>query len=68
MVGTLPAAPAKARPKSSDHGITPVERAAFLTEIIASGDEFGLFLESLFGDEVSVAEFHTWVKLNCEEL
>ncbi len=51
------------------HGITPVERAAFLTLIIAEDTSgFGAFLRSLFGDEVSVAEFHTWVKLNCEPL
>lgn len=56
-------------PKSSDHGITPVERAAFLTHIIGDPNSggFGIFLRSLFGDEVSVAEFHMFVKLNCEE-
>lgn len=50
------------------HAITPVERAAFLTFIIAEfpGDPFAQQLESLFGEEVSVAEFTTWVKLNCE--
>lgn len=50
------------------HSITPVERAAFLTFIIAEfpADPFAQLLESLFGEDVSVAEFTAWVKLNCE--
>jgi hypothetical protein len=54
-------------PQDPNHGITPVERAAFLTQIIAEDTSgFGALLRSLFGDTVSVEEFHTWVKLNCE--
>ena len=41
---------------SSDHGLTPKERAAALQEIVDSGDPLAL---ELFGPTVSVAEF-TW--------
>ena len=56
---------------SSDHDLTPKERAAGLTEFInAPGlppflQEFADFARSLFGDEVSVKEYHEWVRLNC---
>ena len=49
-------------PKDPAHGLTPPERAAILTEIIAEGGPFGSFLELLFGEEVSVAEFHQFVR------
>ncbi|HJR25577.1 MAG TPA: hypothetical protein VJ804_08900 [Acidimicrobiales bacterium] len=54
-------------PHDPAHGITPKERADILTGIIAEGGPFGEFLESRYGDEVSVAEFHDFVELNCEE-
>jgi hypothetical protein len=53
---------------SSQNGLTPVDRANALTDIIQGGQagEFGQLLEQLFGTDVSVQEFQEWVRLNCE--
>lgn len=52
---------------ASNHGLTPRQRAAFLTEIANEPDagEFGAFLRERFGNQVSVGEFHRFVRLNC---
>jgi hypothetical protein len=49
---------------SSDHGLTPGERAAALQEIVDSGDPLAL---ELFGPTVSVAEFTWFVRVNCSD-
>ena len=49
---------------SSDHGLTPKERAAALQEIVDSGDPLAL---ELFGPTVSVAEFAWFVRVNCSD-
>ena len=49
---------------SSDHGLTPKERAAMLQEIVDSGDPLAL---ELFGPTVSVAEFTWFVRTNCSD-
>ena len=49
---------------SSDHGLTPKERAAELQKIVDSGDPLAL---ELFGETVSVAEFTRFVKANCSD-
>ncbi len=59
---------------SSDHGLTPKERAAILTEFINTpnlpppAQNFANFIISLFGNEVSVQEFHEFVRLNCADV
>lgn len=49
---------------SSDHGLTPKERAAALQEFVDSGDPLAL---ELFGPTVSVAEFAWFVRTNCSD-
>ena len=49
---------------SSDHDLTPKERAAALQEIVDSGDPLAL---ELFGPTVSVAEFTWFVRTNCSD-
>ena len=49
---------------SSDHGLTPKERAAGLQEIVDSGESLAL---ELFGPTVSVGEFAEFVKVNCSD-
>ena len=49
---------------SSNHGLTPKERAAGLQEIVDSGDPFAL---ELFGPTVSVGEFAWFVRANCSD-
>ena len=51
---------------ASGHGLTPKTRAGFLTEAAQQDPgEFGQFLRSRFGNEVSVREYHQFVRLNC---
>ncbi|NNF56144.1 MAG: hypothetical protein HKN03_17080 [Acidimicrobiales bacterium] len=59
---------------SSDHGLTPKERAAGLQEVVelALAGEFGpesqAFALEFFGtDGVSVKEMTAWVRLNCSD-
>jgi hypothetical protein len=49
---------------SSDHELTPKERAAGLQEIVDSGDPLAL---DLFGETVSVGEFAWFVRTNCSD-
>jgi hypothetical protein len=49
---------------SSDHGLTPKERAAGLQELVDSG--FPPAVE-LFGETVSVREFADFVRTNCSD-
>lgn len=49
---------------SSDHKLTPKQRATFLQEFVDSGDPFA---KELFGDEVTVGEFAWWVRTNCSD-
>jgi hypothetical protein len=49
---------------SSDHKLTPKERAAGLQEFVDSGDPLAL---ELFGPTVSVREFAWWVRTNCSD-
>jgi hypothetical protein len=49
---------------SSDHGLTPKERAAGLQELVDSG--FPEAVE-LFGDTVTVREFAWFVRTNCSD-
>jgi hypothetical protein len=49
---------------SSDHGLTPKERAAMLQEIVDSGDPLAL---ELFGPTVSVQEMIKFVQANCSD-
>ena len=49
---------------SSDHQLTPKERAAMLQEIVDSGDPLAL---ELFGPTVSVQEMIKFVQVNCSD-
>ena len=49
---------------SSVHGLTPVERAAALQEIVDEGDPFAI---ELFGDTVTVQEMIKFVQANCSD-
>jgi hypothetical protein len=49
---------------SSDHDLTPKERAAGLQEIVDSGDPLAL---ELFGPTVSVQEMIKFVQANCSD-
>jgi hypothetical protein len=49
---------------SSDHQLTPRERANALQEIVDSGDPLAV---AFFGDTVTVGEFAKFVKLNCSD-
>jgi len=49
---------------SSDHKLTPKERAAALQEIVDSGDPLAL---ELFGPKVTVREFAWFVRTNCSD-
>ena len=49
---------------SSDHQLTPKERAAGLQEIVDSGDPEAI---ALFGDTVTVREFAWFVRTNCSD-
>jgi hypothetical protein len=49
---------------SSDHGLTPKERAAGLQEIVDSGDPMAL---ELFGPTVEVREMIAFVRANCSD-
>ena len=49
---------------SSDHDLTPKERAAGLQEIVDSGDPLAF---ELFGPTVSVQEMIKFVKVNCSD-
>ena len=49
---------------SSDHKLTPGERAAGLQEIVDSGDPQAL---EIFGPTVSVGEFTKFVKVMCSD-
>jgi hypothetical protein len=50
---------------SSDHGLTPKERAAGLQELVDSG--MPPEARELFGDTVSVQEMIKFVKANCSD-
>lgn len=60
---------------SSDHGLTPVERAEGLQTFIvepaltgAFGEEIRLLVLELFGDDgVSVKETMNWIRINCSD-
>ena len=57
---------------SSDHGQTPVDRAAALQplvdDILANGtDEEKAFVMEFFGESVEVREFIRFVQLNCSD-
>lgn len=59
---------------SSDHGLTPAERAVLLQDVVdlALAGEFGpeaqAFALEFFGDDgVSVGEMTAWVRLNCSD-
>ncbi len=90
MVVVLAATPASAHPVgepgepscfgerishgSSDHGLTPVDRAAALEEVVAPvlagefGPEAQAFALEFFGDDgVDVKEMTSWVRLNCSD-
>jgi hypothetical protein len=49
---------------SSDHGLTPKERAAALQELVDSGFQPTI---DLFGDTVTVREFADFVRTNCSD-
>jgi hypothetical protein len=49
---------------SSEHQLTPRERANALQEIVDSGDPLAV---AFFGDTVTVGEFAKFVKLNCSD-
>ena len=49
---------------SSDHRLTPKERAAGLQEIVDSGDPMAL---ELFGPTVEVREMIAFVRANCSD-
>ena len=49
---------------SSDHKLTPKERAAALQEFVDSGDPLAF---ELFGETVSVKEFAWFVRTNCSD-
>jgi hypothetical protein len=49
---------------SSDHQMTPKERAAGLQEIVDSGDPLAL---ELFGPTVEVREMIAFVRANCSD-
>jgi hypothetical protein len=49
---------------SSDHQLTPKERAAMLQEFVDAGDPLAI---ELFGDTVSVQEMIKFVKRNCSD-
>ena len=49
---------------SSDHRLTPKERAAGLQEIVDSGDPLAL---EIFGENVTVGEFAKFVKVMCSD-
>jgi hypothetical protein len=49
---------------SSDHQLSPRERANALQEIVDSGDPLAV---AFFGDTVTVGEFAKFVKLNCSD-
>lgn len=59
---------------SSSHELTPVARVAELNHLLALDPAelppdfagFVTFLQSFFGDTATVAEFHQFVKANCE--
>lgn len=59
---------------SSDHDLTPVARVAELNNLLSLDPatlppgfaEFVTFLQDFFGEEATVAEFHRFVKANCE--
>lgn len=60
---------------SSDHGLTPVDRAAQLEEFVVTpaldgefGPEIQQFALEFFGDDgVSVKEMTRWVRANCSD-
>lgn len=59
---------------SSDHGLTPKDRAAGLGEVVALvlagefGPEAQAFALDFFGDDgVNVKEMTAWVRLNCSD-
>lgn len=49
---------------SSDHGLTPKERAAALQELVDAGFPEAV---ALFGETVSVREFADFVRTNCSD-
>lgn len=49
---------------SSDHGLTPKERAAALQELVDAGMPEAV---ALFGETVTVREFADFVRTNCSE-
>ena len=49
---------------SSDHGLTPKERAAGLQELVDAGFPEAV---ALFGDTVTVREFAWFVRTNCSD-
>jgi hypothetical protein len=49
---------------SSDHGLTPKERAAGLQELVDEGFPEAV---ALFGDTVTVREFADFVRTNCSD-
>ena len=49
---------------SSDHGLTPKERAEALQEFVDAGDPLAL---ELFGETVTAGEFAKFVKVNCSD-
>ena len=49
---------------SSDHDLTPKERAAGLQQFVDAGDPLAL---ALFGETVSVGEFAEFVRTNCSD-
>ncbi len=49
---------------SSDHKLTPGDRAAGLQAFVDEGDPLAL---ELFGDTVSIGEFAWFVRVNCSD-
>lgn len=49
---------------SSDHGLTPKERAAALQELVDAGMPEAV---ALFGETVTVREFADFVRTNCSD-